>query len=70
MTKMTPRYKKTTLGHMHDARQAVKRIETTAGEWCKAFDAGDLAAVNDLSVVMLEAYQDACDAIKRAGGQG
>lgn len=53
-------------GHWLDLRKAMGSIAVTATEWCRAFDAGDMAALGNLNAIMAEQNQDACEAAKAA----
>lgn len=48
------KFKKGPMGHMLDVRSAMSELSEVAKQWCRAFDAGDTEAVEDMGRVMAE----------------
>lgn len=53
-----PKYKKTQMGRALDVRKAMGAVTASATEWCKAFDAGDMEALAQLSQIFGEVLED------------
>ena len=56
------RYEKSVMGYYLDMRSSMGRIANISGEWCKAFDVGDTAAleiIGDEMNVELRAFTQA-----------
>ena len=61
-----PEYKKGPMGHYaFDLRRAIQKMGHTCAEWCKAFDAGDTQALDDLSKLLQESGQGMCEAAEK-----
>ncbi len=55
-------YRKGRMGYMLDMRKAMKRLSQVSNEWCRAFDAGDEEAFENLGQIFKETLEEITDA--------